>query len=118
MQCNVLLARIRQDVRESSIFSLIDYFLLLTKRLCASGIRANFLQKGCRSRIRDGATVGSKDNGLSSHLAGVAKGLQLYRVDLRVADSCQGHGSKEERAEKERRKGHLLKTRVVEVEIM
>jgi hypothetical protein len=84
---------------------MIDYLLSLTIRLCASGIRAIFLQKGCRSGVRNRATVGSKDDGLSSHLAVVAKGFQLYRVDICVS-SREGR-SNDERAEKERREGHV-----------
>jgi hypothetical protein len=93
-----------QDLREGSL-SLIDSLLLLTIGLCASGIRAIYFQKGCRSGVRNGAIVGSKDNGLTGHLAGVVKGLQLYRVDLRVS-SREGRCNKE-RAEKKRREGHV-----------
>jgi hypothetical protein len=95
-----------QDVRESSIYSSIEYLRLLTIHVCASGIRAIFFQKGCRSRVRNGATVSSKDDGLSSHLAGFAKGLQLYRIDLRVS-SREGRRGNEERAEKKRSEGHV-----------
>jgi hypothetical protein len=101
MQC---LVSWDQDIRERSNFSLIDYLLLLTIHICASGIRAIFFQKGCRSGVRKGATVGSKDDGLSSDLAAVAKGFQLYSVDIGVS-SREGR-SNEERAEKKRRESH------------
>jgi hypothetical protein len=86
---------------------ILIFFLLcvLTIHLCASGIRAISFQQGCRSGVCNGATVGSKDDGLSSHLAGVAKALQLYRVDLRVG-SREGRCN-EERAEKKTREGHV-----------
>jgi hypothetical protein len=100
MQCIVSWDK---GVREGGL-SLIVYLLLLTISLCARRICPICFQKGCRSGVRNGATVGSKDDGLSSYLA-VAKGFQLYRVDLRVS-SREGRCN-DERAEKKRREGHV-----------
>jgi hypothetical protein len=51
--------------------------------------------------------VRGKDSDLSSHLAAVAKGFQLCHVDHCVPDNRKGRRSEEERAENERREGHL-----------
>jgi hypothetical protein len=101
--------------RKQHFLSLIDY-LLLTIHVCASGIHEIGV-KDSRSIVPNDATVGSKDDDPSGHLANVANGLQIYRVDtcsvvLPRLGPRIGR-SNEERAEKKRREGHLESVGVV-----
>jgi hypothetical protein len=99
---NVRIVSWSQVAKAESSLSMI-IFLLTILPFAHHGIVVR--KTDCISCERNGATVGSKDYDISSHSGVVAEGHQLCRVNVCV--SPRVGSSNEERAEKERREGHL-----------